>query len=109
MEEIFKDIPGYEGRYQVSNLGNVRSMRTMKIRQPCPHTKGYLKTDLRKDGKREMAFIHRLVALTFIPNPDNLPEVNHKDGDKTNNRVENLEWVTTQQNAIHNRQLRKGV
>ena len=97
MEEIWKDIKGYEGKYQVSNYGNVKSLnyhRTGKERllKPTLQKKGYLYVSLCKPLKKFK--IHRLVAETFIPNPDNLPQVNHKDEDKTNNYVGNLEWCS---------------
>ena len=113
MEEIWKDIEGYEGIYQVSNLGRVRSLdrtiiggaynspmfRKGTILKPQPKGyKGYVGLKLRKDGKSENVYIHRLVAKAFIPNPDNLPEVNHKDENKKNNRADNLEWVTRKEN-----------
>ena len=105
MEEIWKPI-GYEG-YEVSNLGRVKSYKydkiNGKIMKPYKNTKGYLQIDLQLDGrKRENRVhlsIHRLVAIAFIPNPDNLPQVNHKDEDKTNNCVDNLEWCTNDYNA----------
>lgn len=105
MEEIWKPI-GYEG-YEVSNLGRVKSYKydkiNGKIMKPYKNTKGYLQIDLQLDGrKRENRVhlsVHRLVAIAFIPNPDNLPQVNHKDEDKTNNCVDNLEWCTNNYNA----------
>ena len=105
MEEIWKPI-GYEG-YEVSNLGRVKSYKydkiNGKIMNPYKNTKGYLQIDLQLDGrKRENRVhlaVHRLVAIAFIPNPDNLPQVNHKDEDKTNNCVDNLEWCTNDYNA----------
>ena len=105
MEEIWKPI-GYEG-YEVSNLGRVKSYKydkiNGKIMKPYKNTKGYLQIDLQLDGrKRENRVhlaVHRLVAIAFIPNPDNLPQVNHKDEDKTNNCVDNLELCTNDYNA----------
>lgn len=105
MEEIWKPI-GYEG-YEVSNLGRVKSYKydkiNGKIMKPYKNTKGYLQIDLQLDGrKRENRVhlsVHRLVAIAFIPNPDNLPQVNHKDEDKINNCVDNLEWCTNDYNA----------
>lgn len=105
MEEIWKPI-GYEG-YEVSNLGRVKSYKydkiNGKIMKPYKNTKGYLQIDLQLDGrKRENRVhlsVHRLVAIAFIPNHDNLPQVNHKDEDKTNNCVDNLEWCTNDYNA----------
>lgn len=98
MEEIFKDIEGYEG-YQVSNYGNVKSLgndktRKDKILKPAKTWYGYLRVGLWKQGKRKTHFVHRLVASAFIENPNNFCELNHKDEDKTNNIVDNLEWCT---------------
>lgn len=110
MEEIWKDIKGYEGLYQVSNLGRVRSFfnsRTHKLtdtpvlRTPGNLRAGYLNLILCKNGKRKTVMIHRVVAETFIPNPDNKRTVNHIDGNKTNNRVDNLEWNTDSENQLH--------
>lgn len=105
MEEIWKPI-GYEG-YEVSNLGRVKSYKydkiNGKIMKPYKNTKGYLQIDLQLDGRKRENRVHlsahRLVAIAFIPNPDNLPQVNHKDEDKTNNCVDNLEWYTNDYNA----------
>ena len=103
MEE-WEDIEGYEGIYQVSNLGRVKSLnynrtKKEKILKPQLHRKGYLYVVLYKEGKGRHYKIHRLVAQAFIPNPENKPEVNHKDEDKTNNKVENLEWTTRRENC----------
>lgn len=99
MEEVWKDVDGYVGRYQVSNLGNVRSMNyrgTGEIRNLVPKKNncGRLWVDL----KGKPCLIHRLVAKAFIPNNDNLPEINHIDENPTNNVVENLEWCTSEYN-----------
>lgn len=112
--EIWKDIKGYEGKYQVSNYGNVKSLpRTRKakfnsvsykqeiILKPKTANNGYLLVNLYIESKRVMFSIHRLVALTFIDNPNNYPVINHKNGIKTDNRVENLEWCTQSHNRIH--------
>lgn len=101
--EIWKDIEGYEGLYQVSNMGRVRSldridarghrwkgrMLSSKLRKD-----GYREVILCRDGKRKYMFVHRLVAGAFLPNPDNFPQVNHKDENKANNAVSNLEWCS---------------
>lgn len=101
--EFWKDVKGYEGLYQVSNEGRVKSLnykRTGKEKILCPkkHNKGYLQIQLMNGDKNKTYTIHRLVAEAFIENPDNLPCVNHKDENKKNNNVENLEWCTYKQN-----------
>lgn len=102
MKEIWRDIEGYEGLYQVSNLGNVKSLnynRTGKERiLKATKDNGYLSVCLYKDGIKKSYKVHRIIALAFLPNPDNLPQVNHKDEDKTNNRVDNLEWCNSKYN-----------
>lgn len=109
MDEIWKSI---NDRYSVSNLGNIKSnyANKEKILSPYKNHDGYLMVDLRSPGKRKSISVHRLVAIAFIPNPNNLPEVNHKDEDKTNNRVDNLEWCTLQYNCNYGtRNVRKGI
>lgn len=113
MNEIWKslkDVVKYGNNYEVSNLGRVRSIdfidkrgyrRKSRIMAQANHHKGYKAISLTHMGKRKTYKVHRLVALAFIPNLENKPEVNHKDGDKKNNCVYNLEWVTTSENAIH--------
>ena len=103
MEE-WKDIKGYEGIYQISNKGRVKSLnynRTgkEKIREGTVDNTGYKIISLSKNGKEKKYSIHRLVAQAFLPNPDNLPVVNHKDENKLNNNVENLEWCTHKYNC----------
>lgn len=104
MEEVWKDIVGYEDKYQISNLGRIKSLKDThgnykeRMLNPTPNLKGYLGQCISKNGIRKRVTIHRLVAETFIPNPLNLPEVNHKDEDKSNNSVSNLEWCTKKYN-----------
>lgn len=114
MSEIWKDIDGYEGHYQISNYGRVKSLariRKYKLNDYAKHKerilklnltyKGYHSIGLSKNNKRKTYFVHRLVALAFIPNPENKPEVNHNDGNKTNNNDWNLKWNTGKENVIH--------
>ena len=116
MKEIWKDIKGYEGYYQVSNFGQVRSVdreivnegnrgksKTShykgRILSAGERNKGYLMVVLTKNSKMKSFAVHRLVAQAFIPNPNNYPQVNHIDENKTNNRVDNLEWCTCKYNV----------
>lgn len=118
MEEIWKDITGYEGYYQVSNLGRVRSLKRSwavtnqynvlfrsctkeKIIKPILFNTGYLYVSLSKNNIKKNIAIHRLVAEAFIPNFDDFPMVNHIDGNKQNNNVNNLEWCTYKHNSQH--------
>lgn len=101
MEEIWKDIKGYEGMYQVSNLGRVKRVTTGRILKSGKNRGGYLYVNLCKQRVVSNKRIHRLVAEAFIPNPQNKPQVNHVDEDKTNNRVDNFEWVTATENNNH--------
>jgi hypothetical protein len=108
-EEIWKDIAGYEGLYQVSNLGNIMSFQNKtpksnkaisKLLKPALSPR-YYQVDLCLKGKKRRAIVHREVAIAFIPNPLNKPCVNHINGIRTDNRVENLEWCTSSENRIH--------
>lgn len=113
MSEIWKDIEGYEGIYKISNLGNVKSLeRTLwnghtyytykeRLLKKSINHNGYYTVRLSKDGKGVNYLLHRLLAIAFIPNPDNLPIINHKDGNKLNINLDNLEWSTYKDNNEH--------
>lgn len=114
MEEIWKEVPNFNGIYFASNTGIVKSVdhlckakngkqRTQigRILKPSICKKGYFQISLSLNGVRLHTSIHRAVALAFIPNPNNLPQVNHKDGNKLNNNLNNLEWCTNQENQVH--------
>jgi hypothetical protein len=118
-EEIWKDIEGYEGLYQVSNLGRVKSLERkvngkwgkMKIKEKIlvavNDKDGYKIVTLCKGGKQKVGKIHRLVAKTFISNPNNFLYINHKDENKSNNNVDNLEWCTAKYNTNYGTNLKK--
>lgn len=101
--EDWREIPNTQGRYYISSLGRVRGPGGVKTLKH--NTSGYLATDIYEkgspSGKKRRYLVHRLVACAFIPNPYGKPEVNHKDGNKTNNQVENLEWCTKEENMRH--------
>lgn len=111
-KQIWKDIEGYEGLYQVSNTGKVRSLnyrctgKSKTLKQDTTKF-GYNLIVLYKNHKRKVYLVHRLVALVFIPNPLNLPQVNHIDEDKTNNAVWNLEWCTPKYNSNYGTRLER--
>ena len=109
MIEIWKDIKGYEGLYQVNNLGNVKSLVSNKILKPMISNSGYFRVDLFKKHNRNQFSIHRLVALHFIIKPSDKDHVNHKDEDKLNNNVENLEWVTHEENCNYGTAIKRRV
>lgn len=102
----FKDIEGYDGVYKIDKNGNVLSVKRKYVTKsyilPIKIGRGgYLQVSLTKSSNRISFYIHRLLAQTFIPNPENKPQVNHKDGNKLNNSLSNLEWVTCRENTIH--------
>lgn len=104
MQEIWKNIGGYSGNYQISNIGNVRSKKRnnyFKILKLESCRLGYKRIMLYKNKIPGRFLVHRLVAAAFIPNYSDLPQINHIDGDKANNNIDNLEWVTSQQNVQH--------
>ena len=102
-----KPIPGYEGLYSVTRNGVVYSLprkgiKKLRIMKPVDNMKaGYLRIALTNDGRTKLIYLHRLIAIAYIPNPENKPMVNHINGVKTDNHVENLEWVTSMENHIH--------
>lgn len=106
--EIYRDIKNYEGRYQVTSWGRVYDVSKQRFLNPEVHAKGYLRVDLFDGhGKRKHHKVHRLVAKAFIKNPSNKPQVNHKDGNKQNNSITNLEWVTDDENKEHQTLMQK--
>lgn len=109
MEE-WRKVPDTEGFLEVSNEGRVRSLLRGEphILKPTPDQKGYLRLRMTIHRKSHCFKVHRIVAQAFIDNPDNLPQVNHIDGNKQNNRADNLEWVTNQENVIHSFALANG-
>ena len=102
-DEELKDIPGYEGKYAISNTGNVWSHYYKKFLNNVVGNHGYVVTHLYSGGIRTQHSRHRLVATAFVDNPENYPIVNHKDGVKTNNHFKNLEWTTYSGNMLHAR------
>ncbi len=109
MTEIWKDVVGYEGLYEVSSLGRVKSLPKMAgVRwQPEKQSSiftdkhGYCKVNLYKNNTHKQCYVHILVATTFLSNVENKPQVNHIDGNKSNNSIENLEWCTAKENVLH--------
>lgn len=96
-----KDIPGWEGLYACDTKGQIYSYRTNKFLSPSKNKRGYLHVTFTKDGKRYDYRVQRLIAMTFLDNPENKEQVNHIDGNKLNNCLENLEWVTPEENIEH--------
>ena len=112
-QEIWKDVIGYEGLYQVSNLGRIKALKKCVIQTNRSYImkekiikqnilySGYYYVNLYKNNKVNRVLVHRVVSQAFIPNTDNKPQVNHKDGNKLNNCVDNLEWVSASENNYH--------
>ena len=98
-KEIWKDIPNYEGHYQASNLGRIRSIKKeTKILKEINRNDGYKYVNLSKNGKSKPIKVHKIIAKTFLSNPQNFPVINHKDGNKINNSIDNLEFCTQSHN-----------
>lgn len=101
VEELWQDIDGYEGLYMISNLGRVKSLHGKGRILKQSNSNEYSHVSLYKNGNGKTLLVHRLVGNAFVPNPENKPEINHKDGNKRNNVVTNLEWVTARENQNH--------
>ena len=119
-KEIWKPILGYEGYYEISNFGRVKSLeRTIKCQNRSnfkqkekilvtrPNNRGYIMVGLHKEKNYKLVLVHRLVAETYIPNPENMPQVNHKDENKANNCVDNLEWCDNWYNAHYGTRIKR--
>lgn len=100
-KEEYRDVVGFEDYFQISNLGNVFSKRSKRILKQTKSEAGYWTFATKIGGSDHRFYVHRLVAMAFLPNELNKPYVNHKDGCKTNNMLSNLEWVTAKENNIH--------
>lgn len=98
---IWKDVVGFEGSYKVSDTGLVYSFFAKRLKATKKNNRGYVQISLHKEGKEHMWLLHRVVAMAFIPNPSNHPQINHIDEDKDNNHVNNLEWCTNKHNRHH--------
>ena len=110
--EVWKPITGYVGLYEVSSEGRVRNVKTGKILKPINNGLGYLFVSLYKNRTEKKHYLHRLVAQAFIQNPNKLPEVNHKDEIRTNNNLDNLEWISHRDNSNygkHNERISKSM
>lgn len=101
MKEEWKPVIGYEGRYEISNYGRLKRLFKGERILKNSFSGGYKRHSLFKDKKGVKCFIHRLVAQAFIPNPENKPFINHKDFNRANNNVSNLEWCTSKENTVH--------
>ena len=114
MDEIWRDIKNYEGLYQVSNLGRVKSLNYRhtgreQILKPIKYNNDYLRINLWKNNKMKTHTIHRIVAQTFLDNPNNYPCINHIDENKTNNNITNLEWCTHEYNNNYGTRIQRTV
>ena len=101
---MWKEIDGFNGNYEVNEFGEIRSKfpkKPIKSLKPISKSHGYMKVNLQADGKIVQASVHRLVAQAFVQNPEGKTQVNHIDGNKHNNRADNLEWVTPSENILH--------
>lgn len=107
MEEQWKPIQHYEAFYEISDKGRVRSLRTGIIMKTRLGRDGYVRVPLTKEGKQKHEFLHRLLAIVFIPNPENLPEVNHINENKQDNSLSNLEWCTHKYNSNYGTRLKR--
>lgn len=99
MQEIWKDVKDFKNIYQISNFGKIRNVKTNRLLKPFKNTNGYYQINLWSKNKRKHILIHKLVAETFIPNPSKLPFINHKNENKLDNKVDNLEWCTAKYNC----------
>lgn len=106
MQEEWRDVKGYEGLYQISSLGRLRQIKFNHYLSPFI-SRGYFRYIMSKEGKKQKQLAHRLVAEAFLPNPLNLPQINHKDENKLNNDVSNLEWCTAQYNSTYGTRLQR--
>ena len=104
--ETFVKIDGFE-KYEVSNLGKVRNIKSGRVLKPRLQNNGYLMLCLYKNNKQKNLLLHRIVATAFIDNPEGKPQVNHIDENKTNNDLSNLEWCTARENAIHGTRIKR--
>lgn len=100
-QEIWKDVVGYEGLYEISNLGSIRNFKTKAIKKTIICKNGYRRVSVSKNCHHKIKCMHRIIAEAFIPNPENKPQVNHKNGIRTDNSIENLEWMTAKENIRH--------
>lgn len=116
-EEVWKDVPGYEGYYQASDLGRIRGVTRFvpagntkrkikgKVISQFENNQGYYRVGLNKNGKTQHKYVHRLVGETFLPNPNRYPTINHKDENPKNNRADNLEWCTQEYNNLYTKEV----